>query len=105
MNIVGQNHGRLPLLESLLSVVGRATREEDSFGSYRKNLKRLFPRRRTGEGAIDGIVGIGVLAALEKGELTCEAASCLAKVFFCCLWICLLLQEPICSKMITEDLP
>lgn len=69
MNIVGQNHGRLPLLESLLSVVGRATREEDSFGSYRKNLKRLF---RTGEGAIDGIVGIGVLAALEKGELTCE---------------------------------
>lgn len=72
MNIVGQNHGRLPLLESLLSVVGRATREEDSFGSYRKNLKRLFPRRRTGEGAIDGIVGIGVLAALEKGELTCE---------------------------------
>lgn len=34
------------------------------------NLKRLF---RTGEGAIDGIVGIGVLAALEKGELTCEA--------------------------------
>lgn len=37
------------------------------------NFKRLFPRRRTGEGAIDGIVGIGVLAALEKGELTCEA--------------------------------
>mgnify|MGYP006955506035 CR=1 FL=1 len=58
------------------SVVGRATREEDSFGSYRNELKKGSSHvavRRTGEGAIDGIVGIGVLAALEKGELTCEA--------------------------------
>lgn len=34
-------------------------------------IEGKLPVRRTG--AIDGIVGIGVLAALEKGELTCEA--------------------------------